>query len=108
MFSGRNIYPLRAPLSRERAVGRPEPEEIEAVMCALYELCPSPNCHAPLEAIRRLARLPGDRFSKTLRWLERKGLITCKRHSKGRTSCYPTKRLLDEAKEKCPEMWEKL
>jgi len=95
-------------LSRVPSVGRPEPEEIEAVMCALYELCPSPNCHVPLEAIRRRARLPGDRFSKTLRWLERKGLIVCKRHGKGRMSCYPSRELLNEAKERCPEMWEEL
>jgi len=95
-------------LSRVPSVGRPEPEEIEAVMCALYELCRSPNCHVPLEAIRRLARLPGDRSSKTLRWLEKRGLIVCKRHGKGRVSCYPSRKLLDEAKERCPKMWEKL
>jgi len=89
-------------------VGRPDPEEILVVMCALYELCPSPNCHVPLEAIRRHTRLPGDRFSKTLRWLEKKGLIACKSHGKGRTSCYPSRRLLNEAKERCPEMWEEL
>ena len=89
-------------------MGKPSRDEIVAVMCALYELCATPSCHVPLEAIRRLARLPGDRFSKTIRWLEKKGLIMCKSHGKGRTSCYPSRELLREARERCPEMWEKL
>ncbi len=89
-------------------MGRPSSEEIEAVMCALYELCPSPNCHVPPEAIRRLTRLPGDRFSKTLRWLENKGLIACKSHGGGRVSCYPSRRLLLRARERCRERWSEL
>ncbi len=89
-------------------MGKPSRDEVMAVMCALYELCATPSCHAPLEAIRRLARLPGNRFSKTIRWLEKKGLIICKSHGKGRTSCYPSRELLRGARERCPEMWEKL
>ena len=50
----------------------------------------------------------GDRFSKTLRWLEKKGFIMCKSHGKGWTSCYPSRELLREARERCPEVWEKL
>ena len=85
-------------------MGRPEPEEIEAVMCALYELCPSPSCHVAPEKVRRAARMAGDRFNAVWSWLIRKGLVWCKSHGH-RESCGPTKRLLQVAKKRCPELW---
>jgi len=38
-------------------VGSPSREEIEAVMCALYEFCPGPGCHVASEKVRRAARM---------------------------------------------------
>ena len=89
-------------------MAKPTEEEKTAVICALYELCTSTHCHVPPEAIRRIARLPGDRFTKTMRWLENKGYITCRRHGKGRASCYPTERLLEEARRVCERLWDRL
>ena len=88
-------------------VGRPEPEEVAAVMCALYRFCSGSGCHVAPEKVRRLTRMTGDRFNAVWSWLTRKGLIWCKSHGH-RESCGPTKRLLRTARERCPELWSQL
>ncbi|NPA04838.1 MAG: hypothetical protein GXO09_01910 [Crenarchaeota archaeon] len=88
-------------------MAKPDKEELLAIICTLYELCPSIHCHVAPETVRRATRLPGDRFSKAWRWLIRRGLIWCKSHGH-RESCGPSRSLLKAARRHCPELWSSL